>query len=155
MNKKKIDKETAIKSILSDLKKGIDKKSIFGKIRKNSEIPKSTIYDWYRVAEIKYKDFLSVANPIIQAKEIEALGQIAASNILSKLERQLLLSDIATGKVKVWKEAVTRDGIATLSSYDPVKYITELNKMDGAYVEEIGNNTDITEIKITRIGSRM
>jgi hypothetical protein len=153
MIKRKIDKETAIKSILSDLKKGIDKKSIFGRIRKNSEIPKSTIYDWYRVAETKYKEFLSVANPIIEAKEIEALGQIAVSNILSKLERQLLLSDIARGNVKVWKEALSKDGKVKLSYYDPVKYINELNKMDGAYIEDQGNDNDITEIKITRIGS--
>lgn len=155
MNKKKIDKETAIKSILSDLKKGIDKKSILENLRKKWNFSTASLYNYYSAAEIKYKEFLSVANPIIERKEIEALGQIAASNILSKLERQLLLSDIATGKVKVWKEAVTRDGIVKLGSYDPAKYIAELNKMDGAYVEEIGANTDITEIKITRIGSRI
>lgn len=155
MNKKKIDKETAIKSILSDLKKGIDKKSILENLRKKWNFSTASLYNYYSAAEIKYKDFLSVANPIIEAKEIEALGQLAASNILSKAERQLLLSDIARGQVKVWKEALTKDGTVKLNYYDPAKYIAELNKMDGAYIEEIGANTDITEIKITRIGSRI
>lgn len=141
MSGKKIDKQTAIKSILSDLKKGIDKPTIFGKLRKKSDIPKSTIYDWYKEAEKLHQPYLKKIQDVENKTIEKVVSEIVAANIMSKLERQQLLSDIALGKKKVWKEAVSRDGVVKLQSYDPLRYIDLLNKMDGAY----GNDDEESE----------
>src|SRR5688572_20186612 len=114
MENSKIDKNTAIKSILSDLKKGIDKKSILEKLRKKYNFSTASFYNWYSEAEKKYLEFKKKADPIIEAKEIEALGQIAVSNIMSKLERQILLSEIAKGERLVWKDANSMNGVVRL-----------------------------------------
>jgi len=133
MGKNKIDKETAIKSILSDLKKGIDKPTILGKFGKKWEVPKSTYYRWYEEAEKRHQPYLKKIQEVENQTIEKVVSEIVISNILSKIERQQLLSDIAIGKKKVWKEAVSRDGVVKLSSYDPLRYIDLLNKMDGSY----------------------
>jgi hypothetical protein len=151
---KKIDKETAIKLILSDLKKGISKASILQKLSENYNNSQKSFYNYFDAAEILYKEFLLKATPIIEAKEIEALGEAAKMGILSKLERQKILSDIATGKLTTWKEIGTKDGIQKAHIFNPIQAIAELNKMDGSYFieDEEGKDEEITEIKITRIG---
>jgi len=141
MGKNKIDKETAIKSILSDLKKGIDKPTILGKFGKKWEVPKSTYYRWYEEAEKRHKPYLKKIQEVENQTIEKVVSELVTSNILSKIERQQLLSDIAIGKKKVWKEAVSRDGVVKLSSYDPLRYIDLLNKMDGSY----GNEEDESE----------
>lgn len=136
VNKKKINKETAIKSILSDLKKGIDKTTIFGKLRKKSDIPKSTIYDWYKEAEKLHQPYLKKIQEIENQTIEKVVSEIVTANILSIAERKQLLSDIATGVKPVWKESISKFGVERLESYDPAKYIDLLNKMDGAYLKE-------------------
>ena len=136
MDKKKIDKETAIKSILSDLKRGIDKPTIFGKIRKKADIPKSTIYDWYKEAEKRHQPYLKKIQEVENQTIEKVVSEIVKANIMSKIERQQLLSDIARGEKMVWKEAVSKDGVVQLQSYDPTKAIDLLNKMDGSYIKE-------------------
>ena len=154
MNDKKINKEAAVKSILKQLKAGTDKAVILQKLTKTYNNSLKSFYNYYDEANEQYQEFLKVAKPIIQQKEIEALGQIAVSNIMSKLERQILLSEIARGEKQVWKEAVSRDGVVKLDSYDPLKYIAELNKMDGAYIVEDEKIDDkITSITIRRISN--
>lgn len=140
-----MDKANAVKAILSDLKKGVAKSVILSKYAQKCQKDKRTVERWFKESEIKYNDFMSKANPIIEAKEIEALGEIAKAGIMSKYERMLLLSEIANGSKRIWKQVSTANGIETLESYDPVKYIAELNKMDGAYLEEMkeANNEPI------------
>lgn len=140
MGIKKIDKATAIKSILSDLKKGVDKPAILSKYVEKCQKNDRTVRRWYDDAEIEYKKFLDKAAPVIEAKEIEALGEIAKAGIMSKLERMQLLSDLANGKKKAWKEVASMGSVVKLELYDPVKYIAELNKMDGAYLNEDDEN---------------
>jgi len=137
---KKINKETAIKSIVKHLKAGLDKKTIWKKLEQNGTVPKVTFYRWYNIADEEYQEFLSVANPIVRAKEIEALGQIAVSNILSKFERQQILSDIAMGRIPLIKHIVVNRMIEEVEIVpnwsDRKSAIDILNKMDGAYIQE-------------------
>ena len=152
MSGKKIDKQTAIKSILSDLKKGIDKPTIFRKLRKKSDIPKSTIYDWYKEAEKLHQPYLNKIQEVENQTIEKVVSEIVTANILSIAERKQLLSDIATGVKPVWKESISKSGIERLQSYDPAKYIDLLNKMDGAYLkEEDDGDAEIREIIIKRI----
>lgn len=137
MDKKKIDKETAIKSILSDLKKGIDKPTILSNYVNKCQKSKRTVERWYDSALIDYQAFMSKALPIVEAKEIQAMAEVAASGILSKIERQKILSDIARGEIIIRKEVPTKFGIVEIndapSHNDRKAAIAELNKMDGDY----------------------
>ena len=67
------------------------------------------------------------------AKEADALK----SKILTSLERQAILSQIATGELAVEKLLVTKDGIKKAmckpDHSDIKNAISELNKMDGSY----------------------
>lgn len=140
MVKKKIDKETAIKLILDKKKKGIDEKSILEFFIQNYIFTKATFYNWKKEALKRFSQFEAKVNPVIEAKEIEAFGELAKAGILSKLERQKILSDIARGKSNPWKEISTKDGIQRAEYTDQIRAITELNKMDGAYIEMENNN---------------
>jgi len=132
---KKIDKETAIKLILDKKKKGIDEKSILQFFTDNFIFTEKTYYNWKKEALQRYVEFEAKVNPIIEAKEIEAKGELAKAGILTKLERQKILSDIATGRITTWKEIGTKDGIQKAHIFNPIQAIAELNKMDGAYIE--------------------
>lgn len=99
MAKDKIDKATAIKSILSDLKKGIEKEAILLKIVKKCEKSQMTVYRWYNEAEKQYQDYLSRINPVKEKAEEEAVYEATKENIkdgiLSKSQALKILSDLA------------------------------------------------------------
>ena len=64
--------------------------------------------------------------------EVKALKKA----ILSKHERQELLSKLATGEIRSWREVVTESGVIKLEYYSAAEAkqnIAELNKMDGDY----------------------
>jgi len=151
---KKIDKETAIKLILSDLKKGISKMSIIQKLSINYNNSLKSFYNYFDAAEILYKEFLAKATPIIEAKEIEALGEAAKMGILSKLERQKILSEIARGEIQLIKymvaDGVIHDMPIVPNWTDRKNAIAELNKMDGAYIE-IDNENEFKGFEIDEI----
>lgn len=151
MSLKKIDKETAIKLILSELKKGISKASIFQNLSKNYNNSLKSFYNYFDEAEKLYKEFLSKVNPIIEAKEIEALGDFAKAGILTKLERQKILSDIATGKLTTWKEIGTKEGIQKAHMFNPIQAIAELNKMDGAYILDVDKDDEFKGFEIDEV----
>lgn len=137
MEKVKLSKENAIKSILSSRKKGIDKSAILQKLTKTYKNSLKSFYNYYDEAEIQYQEFLSIVNPLIINKEAEALATVAASGILSKIERQKILTDIALGNIPLTKHIVC-DGIiqeveVVPSWGDRKAAIAELNKMDGDY----------------------
>lgn len=107
--------------------------------------------DWKKANSV----FKSYQDLINKAKLDESIAQEKKAvklNILTKIERQKILSDIARGDIKTWKEANGKFGTERLEFYDPVKYIAELNKMDGSYIQNIDLDIDseITEIIIKR-----
>jgi hypothetical protein len=139
------------------MKKGIDKKTILQSFANNYKNSTKTFYNYYDLALIEYQKFSAKAQPIIEAKEIEALGEIAKAGILSKAGRQLILTQIAEGTLILSKYIVC-DGIIEekpiVPNYSERKAaIAELNKMDGAYAAEEDHSGDISEIKVIRIGN--
>ena len=148
MNGKKIDKETAIKSILSKKKKGVDDKSILQYFTKNYSFSEKTYYNWKKEAETRYRAFLDIAEPIIREKEIEAMGEFAKAGILSKIGRQKILSQIALGEIPLSKYIVCNGVIQEVEVVpnwtDRKNAIAELNKMDGAYLTEDEDASDNT-----------
>lgn len=157
MSSKKIDKETAIKSILSDLKKGIDKPTILSRLaRKCPNTNERTIRRWHEAASVEYQKFMDKVAPIVFAKEAEAMATVAASGILSKIERQKILSQIALGKIPLVKHMVVDKSIQEVEIVpnwsDRKNAIDILNKMDGSYskdepeIDQEFNGFDIQDV---------
>jgi len=160
MSNDKISKATAIKSILSDLKKGIDKKTILSKIVKKSEKDERTVRRWYDDAEKEYKGDANLILGKVSERKAEALGEVAKMDILSIAERQKILSDIAQGNVTITKpmmfmgEIIQAEVMPDFS--DRKAAIDLLNKMDGSYSPiktehsgEVKTTQSIINIKIT------
>lgn len=141
MSDKKIDKEIAVKSILSMLKKGIEKETILSKIVKNCQKTERTVYRWFDEAEKQYLETQNRLKPIKEKAEEEAVFEATKEavklGILSKLERQKILSDIALGNIPLTKHIVCNQIIQEVEVVpnwaDRKAAIAELNKMDGDY----------------------
>jgi len=157
MSGNKPNKENSIKSILADLKASVDKKVIWENLGGIGKIPRNTFYRWYAEADAQYNEFLLEVAPAVRAKEIQALGEIAVSNILSKTEAQYILSQIAKGKINIKKDAISRNGIEKLSNKpsaaERVNAIDKLAKMNGWNIVEEDHTDEIQEIKVIRIGN--
>lgn len=109
------------------------------------------VKDWKK-ANSTFKSFQEAINKAKLGEIIAQEKKAVKLNILTKIERQKILSDIVRGDIKTWKEAIGKFGTERLEFYDPVKYIAELNKMDGSYIQNIDPDIDseITEIIIKR-----
>lgn len=99
-------------------------------------LPSSTFDRYWAEASKRFKARLDAieeaTTKVAVSMEIKALKKA----ILSKHERQVLLSKLATGEIKSWREVVTESGVIKLeyySSSEAKQNIAELNKMDGDY----------------------
>lgn len=153
----KIDKETAVKLMLTSLKKGIDKQKILHDFTRNYTNSRKTFYNYFDAANVLYIDFMSVAAPVIRAKEIQALGEIAVSEIGSKTEAQMILWKIAKGDVSIKKEALSKFGVEEISNEptasDRINAIDKLAKMNGWNIAEEDPLDEVQEIKVIRISN--
>jgi hypothetical protein len=137
VSEKKISKAAAIKSILSDLKRGIDKAVILDKLGKSCSNSRSSFYNYYDEAEKLHIPYLNKIREVENKTMEKVITKEITSLIMSKLDRQILLTKIATGDLTTWKDGSTKDGVQRMHAFDPIKAIDILNKMDGAYgVEE-------------------
>ena len=99
-------------------------------------LPSSTFDRYWAEASKRFKARLDAieeaTTKVAVSMEIKALKKA----ILSKHERQELLSKLATGEIRSWREVVTESGVIKLEYYsasEAKQNIAELNKMDGDY----------------------
>ena len=99
-------------------------------------LPSSTFDRYWAEASKRFKARLDAieeaTTKVAVSMEIKALKKA----ILSKHERQELLSKLATGEIRSWREVVTESGVIKLEYYSAAEAkqnIAELNKMDGDY----------------------
>ena len=134
MAKGNLDKTTAIKSILSDLKKGIEKKTILQKIASKCEKDKATIYRWYSEAEKQFLEFRAKVEPI----EIQKTAELEAeANMPTKEQAINLLWEIANnaerdsdkvsaaktvGEFLGWKAPAKTENTHTVTSPVAIKF---------------------------------
>lgn len=154
-----LDKESAINTALANIKAGMLKPDVLA-ILSNlcPSMSKKTISRYYNAAAELCQDYHSKVHEVISGKEIEIIGQASIGiGVLTKLQRQKILSDIAIGKVTHIKQVATKFGVETIEVWptwsDRKSAIQELNKMDGAYVSDIDPDEEITEVVIRRITS--
>ena len=99
-------------------------------------LPPTTFDRYWGEASKRYKARLDAieeaTTKVAVSMEVKALKKA----ILSKHERQELLSKLATGEIRSWREVVTESGVIKLEYYsasEAKQNIAELNKMDGDY----------------------
>lgn len=129
-------KEQAVNEMLLEIEMGI---SYTECLRINDGLwglPSSTFDRYWAEASKRFKARLDAieeaTTKVAVSMEIKALKKA----ILSKHERQELLSKLATGEIKSWREVVTESGVIKLEYYsasEAKQNIAELNKMDGDY----------------------
>ncbi len=160
MDNNGLQKENAINTAIANIKAGMPKKDIVSILSKLCpEMSKKTISRYYAAALDKCQVYEAKLHKVIESNEIEVLGRASSSlGILSRLERQIILTDIARGNVTHTKEVATKFGVETLTVYptwsDRKAAIQELNKMDSAYMPaETEDDDEIKEIVIKRISN--
>ena len=99
-------------------------------------LPSSTFDRYWAEASKRFKARLDAieeaTTKVAVSMEVKALKKA----ILSKHERQELLSKLATGEIRSWREVVTESGVIKLEYYsasEAKQNIAELNKMEGDY----------------------
>lgn len=154
-----LDKESAINTALANIKAGMSKPEIVSILSKLCPtVSKKTITRYYAAALDQCQEYSAKLHEAIEDNEITVIGRAtSAMGILTKLERQKILSEIAIGRVTHTKEVATKFGVETINVWpswsDRRAAIQELNKMDGAYVSDIDPDEEITEVVIRRITS--
>jgi len=121
--------------IANDLLNGIPREKIIEKYGKLWDFKKSAIDSIIKEA----KEYNIGRTKRIEDQYNKAIDKIAAEQeraILSVIERQIILSDIAEGKVKYQKTISSKDGLVDVWEFPAfsarVAAIKTLNEMDGA-----------------------
>ena len=99
-------------------------------------LPSSTFDRYWAEASKRYKARLDAIEEATTKAAVSMEIKALKKAILSKHERQELLSKLATGEIRSWREVVTESGVIKLEYYSAAEAkqnIAELNKMDGDY----------------------
>jgi len=129
-------KEFCVNELLSELDWGTRYSEALGKYGKLWGISDSGFDNYWAEAN---RRFNATADEIKKAKTdfiIKEEKKAVKKAILSKYKRMELLSKIATGEVKAWREVITEAGVQKIEYYSGAEVkaaIAELNKMDGEY----------------------
>lgn len=155
-----LDKESAINTALANIKAGMSKPEIVAILSKLCpNMSKKTITRYYAAALDQCQEYQVELHKAIESNEVEVIGRATSSmGILSRLERQKILTEIALGRVTHTKEVVTKFGTETIQVWptwsDRKAAIQELNKMDSAYLPaEDPLDNEIREITVKRVSN--
>ena len=99
-------------------------------------LPSSTFDRYWAEASKRFKARLDAIEEATTKAAVSMEVKALKKAILSKHERQVLLSKLATGEIRSWREVVTESGVIKLEYYsasEAKQNIAELNKMDGDY----------------------
>ena len=99
-------------------------------------LPPTTFDRYWGEASKRFKARLDAIEEATTKAAVSMEVKALKKAILSKHERQELLSKLATGEIRSWREVVTESGVIKLEYYSAAEAkqnIAELNKMDGDY----------------------
>ena len=99
-------------------------------------LPSSTFDRYWAEASRRFKARLDAIEEATTKAAVSMEIKALKKAILSKHERQELLSKLATGEIRSWREVVTESGVIKLEYYsasEAKQNIAELNKMEGDY----------------------
>lgn len=151
----KPNKDNIITEILLMLESGTGRKQCLSKIVSKWQISDRTFDRYWKSAnEVHGENQIKIKEAISEIS-IETAKADFKGRILSKLERQAILTQIALGELPLVKYIVA-DGVIQEREVAPnyadrKAAIQELNKMDNAYADDINPDEELTEIVIKRI----
>lgn len=140
---KLISKDKAIELILIEIQKGAKRADILAIAGDEWQIPSRTFDRYYKTALNKHTELRNEVLSKLADESIDIEVTKAKKGILSKIEKQKILSDIAKGIKSSKKDPDYTYG-------DKIKAIAELNKMDGDYApNKTEHSGNITTLNIT------
>lgn len=123
----KISKHTAVKFILSELKKGnLDAPNIMGKLRTDWEVTKSSFYRYWNDANEIFTQHQSLIKKELLKEDTRLAKQRLKKDILTRDERMEIATKIARG------EALGKDDEKPKIA-DRLKALDYLSKLDGDF----------------------
>lgn len=151
----KHDKDRIVTDVLLMLESSVKRNVCLAKICEKWQIsPRTFDRYWKEANDINGESQIKIKEAISEIS-IETAKADFKGRILSKLERQAILTQIALGELPLVKYIVA-DGVIQEREVAPnyadrKAAIQELNKMDNAYADDINPDEELTEIVIKRI----
>lgn len=153
--------DTQIDFIKSCLRKGEARKKILAKFVKKWQSASVRTFDRrLEVAEKAIRGELDAINSKA-LDQVEEKAKELSKEILTSLERQVILSQIARGEIRLKKPMIVAGGSGLGSSVEHVDVdpdwtdrknaIAELNKMDGAYAPSKLEGTIKSEVDFSKL----
>lgn len=146
----KPSKEIIVNEMLLEIELGITYKECMVVNGGLWKLPDTTFNRYWSAASKRFKAQLEATQSALDDVRVEWAKEALKKAILSKHERQELLSKLATGELKSWREVVTEAGIQKLEYYSAAEvkgHVAELNKMDGDYAPT-KTETKVTNVEI-------
>lgn len=145
----KPSKQIIIDALIKDIGMGKTRAVVLVKTGKKWGISKTTFDRYWKIANDQYKELQDKAKAAANRAYIKASEKAAERAVMSKIERQEVLTQIARGEIPL-KKAMVVDGaieyIEVIPDWmDRKSAIAELNKMEGDYAA-IKQNITITKV---------
>lgn len=132
----KPNKQIIVNDILLEMEVGISYSECLELNKANWGLAPTTFDRYWKEAQNRFKALLVERDKLANERALKFEQEAIDRKILTKLERQELLSKMATGEILAWREVVTEEGVQRLYYYSAAEAkqnIAELNKMDGDY----------------------
>lgn len=129
-------REKIIEDILAELDFGEDRQVCLAMVVKKWRTSERTFDRYWKEALSRFNALHERTKKALDEVYIEGKKEALKKAILSKHERQELLTKLATGEILSWRETATEAGVQKLYYYSAAEvkqHIAELNKMDGDY----------------------
>ena len=129
-------KEQTVNEMLLEIEMGITYSECMKLNESLWKLPETTYNRYWSEASKRFKARLDAIEEATTKAAVSMEIKALKKAILSKHERQELLSKLATGEIRSWREVVTESGVIKLEYYSAAEAkqnIAELNKMEGDY----------------------
>jgi len=130
------NKEKIVEDILAELDFGAERQECLDMVVEKWRVSSRTFDRYWLEASTRLQARHERTQKALDEVYIEGKKEALKKAILSKHERQELLTKLATGEILSWRETATEAGIQKLYYYSAAEvkqHIAELNKMDGDY----------------------
>lgn len=144
--KVKPSKQSIVNALLKDIEAGTSRAKVLGKAGKTWGISRTTFDRHWKTANEQHRELQEKAKAEADKVYIDSMADAAKSAVMSKAERQKVLSDIARGqltqKAEGEKPGDFIDVPVMIETFERIKAIAELNKMEGDYAPSKVAQTD-------------
>jgi vacuolar-type H+-ATPase subunit I/STV1 len=146
----KATKQKIVAEIAEELQKGSTRAEIVAKFCKKFQKSPRMVDNYLKIAYQQQSELQEKAKIASDEAYIEKSKEAAIEAVMSKIERQSILSDIARGRIDVLEGTLP----VKVEVLERIKAISELNKMEGDYAPTKIDNTVVLEVLKVGYGSK-